>query len=134
MKCQKSFTLRLLAEDDVNLLRRRASKLKGQACLQQRPYTANAARWQWAFIQFNLNLYQYSHKARSHLSLGQRGGVLQHVHDDGKQLVHPLPHLQTAHLGAQGHAGQSQHRDFSGVGEKTFILPLNGGAWHLALI
>ena len=57
----------------------------------------------------------------AHLSLGEGGGVLQHVHDDGEQLVHPLPHLQATHL--QAHADQSEHRDVSkGNGKRTAVF------------
>lgn len=38
-----------------------------------------------------------------YLSFGQRGGVLQHVHDDWKKFVHPLPHLETTHLTVPEH-------------------------------
>lgn len=34
----------------------------------------------------------------ANLSFSQWGGVLQHVHDDGEELIHPFPHLQPAHL------------------------------------
>lgn len=43
----------------------------------------------------------------TYLSFGQRRRVLQHVHDDGEELVHPLPHLQAAHL-----VGRTQEGSF----------------------
>lgn len=45
-----------------------------------------------------------------YLTFGQRGRVLQHVHDDGKKLVHPLPHLQTTHLREETQGNQSKLR------------------------
>lgn len=34
----------------------------------------------------------------THLPFGQQGGILEHVHDDDKELIHPLPHFQATHL------------------------------------
>lgn len=44
----------------------------------------------------------------TNLSLGQWWWVLQHVHDDGKKLIHPLPHLQATHLVGGTNQGRFQ--------------------------
>lgn len=40
----------------------------------------------------------HSGSSGTHLSLGQQRGVLEHVHDDDKEFIHPLSHFQAANL------------------------------------
>lgn len=58
----------------------------------------------------------------THLAFGQQRGVLEHVHDDDKELIHPLSHLQAANL--------PKTRPWQGVrlGDKDTAL---GGVWWL---
>lgn len=40
----------------------------------------------------------HSGSSGTHLPFGQQRGVLEHVHDDDKELIHPLSHFQATNL------------------------------------